>query len=455
MKWNQLFVMMFFWIQIVAAQTQPKPNDFAFGITLELEAGGSIYEVKLPHEVYEGVTRADLGDLRVFNGAGEVVPYLARSLPAKTDSAKTRVPLPLFPLYGSDSESLDRVSLKVRRDAAGTIVDVQTRDAQSENRRLITYLLDAGRIERPIDALVVSFGSKPQNQIWKIAVTCSDDLENWRPLVISAPIADLMYGGFALRQNRIVLPATKAKYFRISWARSEDAPVLETIAAESATATVSPPREWLTLSASGKKSESGEYFFTSTGYMPVDRLRVTLPQKNTVAQSTFWSRNDDDDEWRHRSSALIYHQQIEGEDIANLEVAISPVADRQWRMQVEQSGGGLGEGLLQLEIGWAPQQLLFVARGEEPFTLAYGNARIEVNEKSPEILNALQQEDKLTIKSAQTGAPVSLGGESRLRPPALGSNPKNWILWGVLILGVLMLGGMAVRLFRQMNRETA
>jgi hypothetical protein len=57
------------------------------------------------------------------------------------------------------------------------------------------------------------------------------------------------------------------------------------------------------------------------------------------------------------------------------------------------------------------------------------------------------------IKSAKPGAAIPLGGESRLRPPALGSNPKNLILWGVLILGVLMLGWMAARLFRQMNSE--
>jgi hypothetical protein len=444
-----IFLVILFFIKFAAAQNSPQPNDFAFGIPLELEAGGSIYEIQLPRDVYEGVTRADLSDLRVFNGAGEVVPHLVRSLPAKTDSSKRRVPIPLFPLYDDGGESLEGLSLKVRRDAAGTIVDVQASDAQSENRRLISYLLDASHFEKPIDALIVSFNSKPQNQIWKIAVGSSDDLVNWRPLVISAPIVDLIYGGFTLRQDRISIPQTNAKYFRILWTRSEDAPVFEAVAAELATETLLSPREWLALSVSDKKSESAEYFFTSPGYMPVDRLRV-VPPLNTIARATFWSRNENDEEWRHRGSALIYHLLNNGNEIVSPAVAVYSAVDLQWRMQAE----GLGQELPQIEIGWVPQQLLFTAVGEKPFTLAYGNAgvtsrlatRLQLSDDfKPEVTSA--------IKSAKPGAAIPLGGESRLRPPALGSNPKNLILWGVLILGVLMLGWMAARLFRQMNSE--
>ncbi len=453
MKWLRAFLMLVFLFETAAAQSPLQPNDFAFGLPLALEAGGSIYKLLLPAAVYEGVTRPDLSDLRVFNGAGEVAPHLVRALPAKTDSAKTQAPLPFFPLYGKADQRLDGVSLRVKRDAAGTILDVQTRDVQSENR-LLAYLLDASRLQRPIDALVVDFGREPQNRILKVVVGCSDDLENWRPLAISAVIADLTYGDFSLRQNRISFAATKAKYFRIAWASDEAAPAFDTIAAELAAETVSPPREWQALPAAVKKKAPGEYYFSSPGYFPVDRLRVALPQKNTIAQATFWSRNNDGEEWRYRTSALIYHLQIANEEIANPEVAIYPAAERQWRMQVEQSGGGLGQGLPQLEIGWVPQQLLFAARGAEPFTLAYGNARLESTEKPKEFLSGLGQQENLAIKAARVGAPISLGGEARLRPPALGRDPKHWILWGILIAGVLILGWMAARLFRQMNQET-
>ncbi|HEX9652622.1 MAG TPA: DUF3999 family protein, partial [bacterium] len=253
---------------------------------------------------------------------------------------------------------------------------------------------------------------------------------------------------------RISFNPTQAKYFRISSADGEVIPTLPAIAADLANQTIEPQREWQTLTAELKKSAPGEYHFTSAGYMPVDRLRLLLPQKNTIAQVVFWSRNADREEWRHRSSVLIYHLQIDEKEIVNPEEAVYSGGDPQWRMTVEQSGGGLGEGQPQLEIGWVPQQLLFVARGEGPFTLAYGNAREQAVEKQPEILSALKQQDAIGIKTAKTGARISLGGESRLRPPALGSDPKHWILWGTLILAVLLLGGMARRLLRQMSQET-
>lgn len=449
MKWGRVFLMMFVLMESAAAQ-KSQPSDFAFGLPLELDPGGSIYELLLPREVYEAVTRADLGDLRVFNGAGEVAPHLVRSLPAKIDLAKTRVSIPFFPLYGKDSESLEGISLQVKRDAAGAILDVQARAAQSQNR-LPAYLLDASRLDRPIDALVFDFDGEPQNLILKINVEYSDRLESWSPLVTAATIANLKYGGFELRQNRILFPPTKAKYFRISWADDETPPTLKVTAAELAAETASPPREWQTLTTTVKTNTPGEYYFTSPGFMPVDRLRVALPL-NTISQATFWSRNEDNEEWRRRGSALIYHLQNNGVEITSPEAVVYPAADRHWRMQAE----GLGQELPQLEIGWVPQQLLFAAAGNGPFTLAYGKAGVrEELEIKLQLSGDMAPEVLSSIKSAKAGAPITLGGESRLRPSALGSNPKNLILWGILILGALMLGWMAVRLFRQMNREEA
>ena len=50
------------------------PGDFAFGIPLETVATEALFDVEVPAAVYAGVVRADLGDLRVFNAAGEPVP---------------------------------------------------------------------------------------------------------------------------------------------------------------------------------------------------------------------------------------------------------------------------------------------------------------------------------------------------------------------------------------------
>jgi hypothetical protein len=51
------------------------PADFAFGVPLETSGPQALFQVELPPAVYEGVVRADLADLRVFNAAGEPVPH--------------------------------------------------------------------------------------------------------------------------------------------------------------------------------------------------------------------------------------------------------------------------------------------------------------------------------------------------------------------------------------------
>ena len=62
----------------LALATTATLQDFAYGLRVEAAGTGPIWELTLPEAVYRGVTRADLGDLRVFNAAGVVVPHALR-----------------------------------------------------------------------------------------------------------------------------------------------------------------------------------------------------------------------------------------------------------------------------------------------------------------------------------------------------------------------------------------
>ena len=61
----------------------------------------------------------------------------------------------------------------------------------------------------------------------------------------------------------------------------------------------------------------------------------------------------------------------------------------------------------------------------------------------------------VNVQAAQAGAQTgqkALGGEARLQAQI---DWKRWSLWGVLGLGVLVLGGMAWRLVKQMGQSSA
>jgi len=64
-----------------------RPEDFAYGMAIRADAQDALYEIEIPAAVYRGVTRADLGDVRVFNGQGEVVPHSLRPRAAASSEA--------------------------------------------------------------------------------------------------------------------------------------------------------------------------------------------------------------------------------------------------------------------------------------------------------------------------------------------------------------------------------
>lgn len=77
-----LICSLFFMVYAGAASAAERPEDFAYGSLLEADGSEALYEITLPAAVYRGVARPDLGDVRVFNSAGEVVPHAWR--PRKT-----------------------------------------------------------------------------------------------------------------------------------------------------------------------------------------------------------------------------------------------------------------------------------------------------------------------------------------------------------------------------------
>ena len=102
-----------------AAFAAERPADFAYGVPLEADGKEAIYEVVLPASAYRGVVRADLADVRVFNGAGEAVPHAWRPRRLAGTEAAQPVTLTLFPLKAGAGAGVDAISIRVRRGPGG------------------------------------------------------------------------------------------------------------------------------------------------------------------------------------------------------------------------------------------------------------------------------------------------------------------------------------------------
>jgi hypothetical protein len=448
-----------------AAGAAERPADFAYGVSLATDGKDALYEVTLPPAVYGGVTRADLGDVRVFNGAGDPVPFAWRPRSMAGAESTPPVALTLFPLKAEPGTGVDGLSIRVRRSADGrSSIDVtSTGPRQKGEQRVVGYFVDLTPLDRGLRAIDLDWDPVPGGYAGKLRVEASNDLGSWRTWASAAPLVDLEMGGQRLQRKRIELPPQSAKYLRLSWMAQGVAapPELISLWGELVDRTIEAQREWVLVDPA-KGDNAGEYLFDLRGHYPVDRLRLRLPEANTVARVEWLVRDRADQPWRPLSRATAYRLRRDGSDVTSADLAISASTDRYWLLRVDQRGGGLGAGMPQLEAGWVPHTLVFAARGEPPFQLAYGRRGAQpAHHAIDTVIPGYREGAARKVRAASAGAPHAvnvssakaltqqeLGGKARLEEAI---DWRRWSLWGALVVGVMVLGAMAWRLVRQLD----
>lgn len=456
---KRLFFLLFACAAVSAAgQT---PERFAYGIMLKADGQDALYQLDLPAAVYLGVTRADLGDLRVFNGAGEVVPYAFLPRVTVTTTRPTPIAVRFFPLYAETDKGVDGLSLQVERNAAGTIVKLTQASSRGDaQKKLSGYIIDASDAKRPLSSLELEWKADA-SFVGRARLEASHDLARWNTVVSDAPLVSLEQGGERLEQRRIEFPAREYKYLRLSWTGIPTGVEMTSFSVEPGEMQVEVARQWTTVAVrAGEKV--GEYVFDTQGHFPVDRLRFSLPQSNSVVQVQLLSRTKSDAPWRNVRHAVLYRLKKDDAEVTNPDVTVTETSARYWLLRVDQKGGGLGTGEPKLELGWVPHQLVFAARGAAPFKLAYGSRDAKPSVYAIETLVPGYRADAVllakrasvadgqvvVIKPADADKPEVLGGTDALAEKI---DIKKWSLWGVLLFSVILLGWMAARLLKQID----
>jgi hypothetical protein len=452
MRYGLIFAAL--WTGVAAGQE--RPDQYLHSARIGGAGDDSHFRFTLPAETYRGVTRADLGDLRVFNGAGEPVPYAF--VPLRPATYKPAVhAAKLFPLRGEEAKGMDGLNVRIRHTAGGgTSVDVSTAPT-AKQKKLLGYILDPGELKVPFEALTLDWQSR-EGFTGTARVEGSEDLKYWRTLAGAATVLYLEHAGQRLERRRIELAGARARYLRISFNGVPADFVLKGVQVELRPDKAEPAREWLALLGRAVPDRPGEYEFDTGGHFPVDRLRFALPQLNSVAQVQVLTRNRIDDPWRAATSGILYRLRRNGTEVTNADLAVGPSASRHWLLRVDQRGGGLGSGEVRLEIGWIPHQVVFAARGAEPFTLAYG-MKIARPGALPitAVLPGYKEGEAIALKTASLTrmappAPRTTSGFSQYVQEAVDSGQaKKWALWAALVVGVLLLVWMAFALLKQVG----
>jgi hypothetical protein len=447
---TRLSILFALFVATSAGAAEPQHQDFAYEAPIGLEAKGSVFRVPLTLDVYRAVTRTDLGDMRVFNAAGEVVPHGLTRPPSK--SATITEALPFFPVSVPASGAQDDVRLRVERGADGAIVSVHTTTARPGEKRI--YLVDATRLKKPLAALEFDWDKVPDGFIATLRVESSPDLKAWST-VTQGTLAEFARGDDTLVQKRIAIAGHTPKYLRLSWVSEKPGAALTAVRAEVREAQA-PERDWL-ASTGSPGAKPGEYRLFLDGQMPVDRVRVLLPA-NSVARVALLSRAKDGDPWTMRAEKTVFSLERAGGTIVDNELTVATVrGHNQWLLRLHRQEDGIAGAAPRLEFGWTPDQAVFLARGAGPFVLAFGLARAA---PAPdfgvdELIRRSERDDqdRIDIGAAKLGTPVTLRGDAAREVAWYQPDWKRWLLWGVLIGGVALLGYIAFRLVRQLPRE--
>lgn len=428
----------------------PSLTDFARQLPLTLSGSGALYELPLPAEVYLGVQRTDLGDLAVFNGVGEIVPFtLVQPLPAKYSVEQRQ--LPLFPLGGAARSRTGDLALQVRTDAGGTSVDLRTRPASAPPGEVTGYVVDAAALERPVSGFDLTLAPGAREYLGAVRVAISDDLRSWRDHGDGA-LAVLSAGAAQLSRSRIDFPPVPARYFRLVVSPEQGAPRLTGVSARLESSSPAPNRATQRYFLAPVPGEPGTYRVRTSGPLPVDRLRLVFDTDNALASAAFFSRQDDKSPWCERGSATCYRLRRGSGVVESAPLEVGPTTDREWLIRLRPAGPG--ERLPMLEIGWQPARLIFAASGEPPYSLAFGSARSgAASLRDDGIAAALAGWEKQGIKPvpAGAGASVESGGKKALRRQIPAATWKSIALWSVLVFGVAMLARMAWKLGREIS----
>ena len=421
------------------ALAAPAAEDFDVRLAIEAPADASLLQLKLPADVYRAVRHADLRDVRIFNAAGEAVP-MAR-LPRPTETQALRVERPLVALPARAAAVRDGVTVHAS-GAASVRVEVDGA-APVTMTALPGYLLEVKDFDATIDALTLVW---PESTPFEAAVSvqASDDLQQWRSVAHRTALLSLGGGEARIVQDRVALPAVRARYLRIDWVGTPPPVSLQRAVLLNHRRSATVAREWVELTG---QVDAKNIDFTSPGLFPVDALRLVPVSDSDVISARVASRAAVSGRWQWRARTVGYRLQQAGGMDEGEATTIALTRDPLWRVTLDADAAVAPR----LALGWTPESVAFVARGAGPYTLAVGHASAPSVWQTPgQVVPGFGTDRAATLVSARV-----LSGEAPVaaapREPAPWQAGSHWWLWGALLLGVGVLGAMARGLWREMG----
>ena len=423
-------------------------DQFAFGYPIKAAPGAPAYIVSLPQDAYLW-TRPDaaLSDVVVVDASGQQVPS-APYQPLQSISRPVTLSLPLLAVPPAEAGS---PGPRIERSTNGDIVIQPGNDNAPGPVR--EWLIDA---HTPISLTQITFPPTQVSegadvQLNNVSIDVSDDLQSWTSLVSQATILSMGRSGDTPDVSTVKIEGATGRYFRVRivsgnvhWATVGDATAILAGRVEEKLTADEAPRQWVEVQPTSTRSsgQGVDYDYKLPAALPINALRLQRGS-DAVARVDAMSLEGD-----HLSESLGTLVVTAGQGDGTTLLRIP--AGRRDALRLH-SATPLRDAP-HLALGWVPDRFVFLPEGQAPYRLLAGS-RLARRPAWP-IADALaglrkQQPEGWRPAEASTGPAERMAGEEALAAP---DAPFDWtrvILWAVLGLGVLVVGGMAMSLLRK------
>ncbi|WP_433898907.1 DUF3999 domain-containing protein [Pseudomonas sp. PSE1(2024)] len=441
------------WLLLGVAMTagaQEKPADFAAQVPLSVSGSGPWYRLELPLSVQLQARQTDLSDLRVFNAAGEPQAYALARESAQTRDVGQLHEVKWFPLYNSADATERAPSVRVQSTTTGTLVEVQPSSQLEAGEEVLRgWLLDASAIKAPLQQLILDWTSE-RDGFQRFSIEASDDLQHWQAWG-EGQVARLTFADERVEQHEVALPGQSARYLRLLWDSPASAPVLTSAQLKSSDPRNLPlPLVWSPALA-GSSGKPGEYTWQLPMGLNIERVQVELKQANSLAPVTLSGRRESSLPWQPLSSGLLYRLTQNGQDVVQNELQLYGQTVQQLKLTVDERGGGLGDQAPSVKYAVRATQVIFLARGDGPYSLALGNPNVKTaNLPLTTLIPDFKPEKLATLgKATVQGEALATQTSTATTSATADTNWKKFGLWAVLLLSVLFLAAMAFSLLRK------
>ena len=454
------------WTAHAAAQ-QPAsdtPADYSHAMPLAVSGKNAVVQLRLPQAVYLNARSADLRDLRVFDAGGKVVPFAVMQSSVQSQAARRQLPVTIFPVTQSVSATTKN-DVEIKTSADGSVTSITTRHAGTSagtpTDRLGALVLDLGKAGPAIDALAFALPDGRGTYHAQVELEVSDDLRSWESLGFSN-LSWLVNGeGRALTSNRMEFAPRAFRYARLTW--QAGTPLLfASIIAESPTTTQLPPAmESITIAPAPGKFKD-DIFYATPIAIPARRVNLLFGERSAVhpgvlghyvelpaVKGTSTTRWD----FRPRLEGTFFQFVQGGAQRKSGDIIVDAVHESNWVAR----SSGLAQVQPSLRLSWTPDTLVFMAPGPGPYSLNFGragatSAQLGIAQVAPGFsAQELQAVEQATVGQLQV-ASVQPVDASDAQAAGTAAKHRMLMLWGVLLLGVAVLGVMAWKLIGQMKK---